>query len=172
MTPSGAQVPGLQANGVTRSRARARCTARPDYPLSSGVAPRARLNNQPAEPAAGIVDAKKKTGLIVPTRRTPIRHSQNGATLTHVRTPLWYNGPSSDVITGRQSYTCTRPTYAPECWTSGHTHSDGRIPPRWTITKQVTVVGWRRGVAGARSNTGACAEHLANPVNPVVITDT
>src|SRR5499433_1437988 len=159
----------FQADGVTPVPGKGPLTAGTGYTLSYAGAPACTLTLNMLSAAAVIGPTQR---LIVTYQTQLDANTRNGATLTNVAgTTLWYNGPSSD--TGRQSYTCTLTNGTPGVLDCQDAHTVTAVIPALTISKQVTVVG------GGRALPGATLDYLvhvtntsANPVNPVVITDT
>src|SRR5499433_3162484 len=159
----------FQADGVTPAPGKGPLTAGTGYTLSYAGAPACALTLNLLSAAAVIGPTQR---LIVTYQTQLDANTQSGATLTNVAgTTLWYNGPSSD--TGRQSYTCTLTNGTPGVLDCQDAHTVTAVIPALTISKQVTVVG------GGRALPGATLDYLvhvtntsANPVNPVVITDT
>src|SRR5499433_164431 len=159
----------FQANGVTPVPGKGPLTAGTGYTLSYAGAPACTLTLNMLSAAAVIGPTQR---LIVTYQTQLDANTQDGATLTNVAgTTLWYNGPSSD--TRRQSYTCTLTNGTPGVLDCQDAHTVTAVIPALTISKQVTVVG------GGAAMPGGTLDYLvhvtntsANPVNPVVITDT
>jgi uncharacterized repeat protein (TIGR01451 family) len=167
-TPVIASVQVFQADGVTPVPGKGPLKAGTDYTASYVAAPACTLTITTLS-AASVMSPTQRLIIAYQTQLDANTHS--GVALTNVAgATQWYSGPSSD--TGRQTATCMLTNGTPAVLDCQDAHTVTVTSSAVTITKQVTVVGGGRAMAGATLDYLVHVVNTSeNAVNPVVITD-